>query len=189
MQAHDTEGARSASVALQAEFRWALLVGAVIVFLLGMMGYMSLHWIMMPAVRMETIDPTTLHLAGEFTEDQLGSVLEPDGSVTVRVVASQYSFTPACILVPAGAPVRFRATSADAVHGFSIAHTNVNVMLVPGYISNFDARFGQTGEMLMPCHEYCGVGHAAMWARVKVIARAEFDSRARQGGRLNCVER
>lgn len=189
MEAHDTEGDRSASVAARAEYRWALAVGAVIVVLLGMVGYMSLHWIMMPAVRMDTIDPATLHLAGEFTEDRLGSTLEPDGSVTVRVVASQYSFAPTCLLVPVGTPVRFRGTSADVVHGFSIAQTNVNLMLVPGYISNFHARFHRTGKMAMPCHEYCGVGHAAMWAHVQVIERADFLNRARQGGRLNCVER
>ena len=189
MQAQDTEGGRSARVAAQAEYRWALVAGAVIVFILGMIGYMSLHWIMMPAARMETIDPSTLHLAGDFTEDRLGSSLEPDGSVTVRVLANQYSFTPACVLVPVGTPVRFRGTSADVVHGFSIAQTNVNVMLIPGYISNFHTRFHKTGDMLMPCHEFCGVGHAAMWAHVKVIERADFIERARQGGRLDCVER
>jgi cytochrome c oxidase subunit 2 len=188
MQAHDTEGTHSADVAVQAEYRWALVSGAVILFLLVMIGYMSLHWIAMPSVRMETIDPSTLHLAGDFTEDRLGSTLEPDGSVTVRLLANQYSFTPTCVLVPVGMPVRFRGTSADVVHGFSIGQTNINVMLVPGYISNFHTRFHKTGEMLMPCHEFCGVGHAAMWAHVKVVSRADFMKRARQGGRLNCVE-
>ena len=189
MQAQDSEAARSDDVAVEAEFRWALLVGAVILFLLLMLGYMSLNWIAMPSVRMETIDPATLHLAGDFTEDRLGSTLEPDGTVTVRVIANQYSFTPTCVLVPVGMPVRFRGTSADVVHGFSIPQGNVNLMLVPGYISNFQTRFHKPGEMLMPCHEFCGVGHAAMWARVKVVPRADFMKRARYGRRLNCDER
>jgi len=179
-----------AHVAERAEARWAWIVGAIILFLVAMMAYMSLHWAAMPPVRTETVDPTTLHIAGEFVETNLGTAPEADGAVTVRLVANQYSFTPQCIVVPAGTPVRFRATAADVVHGFSIAHTNVNMMLIPGYVSNFQARFDQPGEHVMPCHEYCGVGHAAMWAHVKVVDKDEFQRlAAAQGGRrMSCVK-
>jgi cytochrome c oxidase subunit 2 len=121
----------SSDVAAKAELRWAVLVIAIIVLLLAMIVFMSLHWVMMPPSRLETIDPTTLHLAGEFTEEKLGTAVEPDGSVTVRIVGQQYSFTPQCVLIPANTPVTFRVTSADVVHGFIIAETNVNVMLEP----------------------------------------------------------
>ncbi len=33
----------------------------------------------MPQSRAETIDPTTLHINGEFIESNLGSAIEPDG--------------------------------------------------------------------------------------------------------------
>jgi cytochrome c oxidase subunit 2 len=177
-----------ASVAHAAEARWALLVGAIIVFLIGMIAAMSLHWAAMPPVRTETIDPGTLHIAGEFIETNLGSVAESDGTVTVRVLANQYSFTPSCLLVPKDTPVRIRGTAADVVHGFSISKTNVNLMLIPGYISNFRTRFEHTGEHVMPCHEYCGVGHAAMWARVKIVDKADFMRQAAGGRRLSCAE-
>lgn len=170
-----------------AERRWAWLVGAIVVSLLAMMAYMVLHWATMPPQRMETIDPGTLHLAGEFTEDNLGSALEADGSVTVRVLANQYAFTPACVLVPSDTPVTIRATSADVVHGFSVSNTNVNMMLVPGYIANVKARFSTPADLLMPCHEFCGIGHADMWAHVKVIDRAAFLARAKLMRRTNCV--
>jgi len=180
--------ATTSGVAERAELRWALLVMAIVALLVGMMVYMSLHWAGMPPSRVETIDPTTLHLAGEFVEDNLGTAVEPDGSVTVRVVGNQYSFTPQCLLVPTGTPVTIRATSADAVHGFNIARTNVNVMLVPGYVATFKTKFKEPADLTMPCHEFCGVGHAAMWARVKVIGKAEFDKRASSKRRLTCVE-
>ena len=41
----------------------------------------------------------------------------------------------------------------------------------------------------MPCHEYCGTGHEAMWARVQVLPREEFLAKARGGERLSCVPR
>jgi cytochrome c oxidase subunit 2 len=175
------------TVAARAETRWAWIVGAIIVFLTGMMAYMSLHWVTMPAQRMETIDPATLHLSGEFVEANLGSAREADGSVTVRLLASQYAFTPQCVLVPKDTPVHIRGTSSDVVHGFSISETNVNVMLAPGYISNFSARFPRAGEFVMPCHEFCGIGHAAMWARVKVVEADAF-ARAMKNGRASCVD-
>jgi cytochrome c oxidase subunit II len=178
----------SGRVAERAELRWALLVVSIVVVLIGMMVYMSLHWATMPPARVEAIDPTTLHLAGEFVEDNLGTAAEPDGSVTVRVVGNQYSFTPQCLLVPTDTPVKFRGTSADVVHGFNIAMTNVNLMLVPGYIATFKTKFKQPADLVMPCHEFCGVGHAAMWAHVKVIDKAEFYKQASGERRLSCVK-
>lgn len=177
-----------AAVAHAAESRWAILVGLIIAFLVGMIAYMSVHWAAMPPVRTETIDPGTLHISGEFIETNLGSVAEADGTVTVRVLANQYSFTPSCLLVPKDTPIHIRGTAADVVHGFSVGQSNVNLMLVPGYISNFRTRFENTGEHMMPCHEYCGVGHAAMWARVKIIEKAEFMRQAAGGRRLSCAE-
>jgi cytochrome c oxidase subunit 2 len=180
---HNHGEAASAS----AEKRWALAVGAIVAMLLAMLAYMILHWATMPPQRMETIDPGTLHLAGEFTEDNLGSTVEGDGSVTVRVLANQYAFTPNCIVVPSDTPVTIRATSADVIHGFSVTNTNVNLMLVPGYIATVKARFPAPADLLMPCHEFCGTGHAAMWAHVKVVDKAAFLARAKLSRRTNCV--
>jgi cytochrome c oxidase subunit 2 len=87
-------------------------------------------------------------------------------------VGQQFSFTPQCILVPTGTPISFRATSADVVHGFLIEHTNINSMLVPGYVSVLPAKFDAPGEHPMPCQEFCGIGHEGMWAKVKVIDKA-----------------
>ena len=74
--------------------------------------------------------------SGEFIESNLGSAVEADGSVTVRAIGQQYSFTPQCVVVPADTPITFRATSADVVHGLLIEGTNINTMLVPGYVSD-----------------------------------------------------
>ncbi|WP_144156228.1 cytochrome C oxidase subunit II [Paraburkholderia sp. BCC1885] len=177
-----------ADVAARVEWRWAMLVVSIIAVLVAMVIFIGLHWAMMPPSRVETVNPTTLHIAGEFIESNLGSAVEPDGSVTVRMIGQQYSFTPQCILVPAGTPITFRATSADDVHGLLITNTNVNSMLVPGYVSTFKTTFDKPGDHLMPCHEYCGVGHEGMWANVKVIDKASFFRMASNSRRLSCVK-
>jgi cytochrome c oxidase subunit 2 len=182
----------SHDVAERIEKRWAMLVVAIIAVLVIMVIYTGLHWAMMPPSRVETVRPETLHVSGEFIESNLGSAVEPDGSVTVRIVAQQYSFTPQCLLVPAGVPITFRATSSDVVHGFLITNTNINSMLEPGYVATFKTTFAQPAEHLMPCHEFCGSGHQGMWAHVKVIDRDEFMKLAEalpaSSRRLSCVK-
>jgi cytochrome c oxidase subunit 2 len=128
-----------------------------------------------PSSNVEVIDPLTLHLEGEFVESNLGTALEPDGSVTVRIVAEQYEFVPPCVRVPAVTPVKFRVTSADVVHGFLIPDTNVNTMVVPGFVSEVRTSFAAPGEYAMPCHEFCGFGHQAMWAHVSVLPKEQFE--------------
>ncbi len=184
-QAH----AQAEAVAIAAERRWVFVVAAIIAVLLLMMVFTGLHWAAMPPSRVETVDINTLHLKGEFVESNLGTAVDADGKVTVRLIAQQYSFEPQCIVVPAEVPVTFRGTATDAIHGFIVGRTNANTMLVPGFVATFTTSFHKTGEQLMPCHEYCGTGHEAMWARVQVLPREEFLARARPGERMNCVPR
>jgi cytochrome c oxidase subunit 2 len=178
----------SSAVAARAESRWATFAIALLVVIVVMAAIGGIRYATMPQYQVETIDPSTLHISGEFVETNLGSAVEPDGSVTVRIVGQQYSFTPQCILVSTKTPLVFRATSADAIHGFLIEGSNINTMLIPGYISSLPARFDQPGEHLMPCQEFCGVGHQAMWAKVKVIDKAEFFKLGASKRRLSCVD-
>jgi cytochrome c oxidase subunit 2 len=184
MSDHD-EGA---AVAARIERRWTIMSAGLVGLLIGMAIFAGIHKATMPQAWVETANPQTLHISGEFIESNLGSAVEPDGSVTVRAVGQQFSFTPQCILVPTGTPVTFRATSSDVVHGFLIDHTNINAMLVPGYISVLPAKFDKPGEHPMPCQEFCGMGHEGMWAKVKVIDKAAFFKMAADRRRLTCVE-
>ena len=170
------------------EHRWAAVSVAIMVLLVVMATFAGLFHAAMPQSRVEIVDPRTLHLRGEFIESNLGSALEPDGSITVRGIGQQYSFTPSCIVVPADTPITFRTTSADVVHGFLITGSNINLMLVPGYVSSLNARFETAGERLMPCVEFCGIGHEGMWGRIKVIGKAAFARLTVRQRRLNCVE-
>ena len=176
-----------AAVAERVERRWATISVLIIVFLAGMAAFAGIHQATMPQASVETTDPTTIHLQGEFIESNLGSALEPDGSVTVRAIGQQYSFSPSCIVVPAQTPLTFRAASADVVHGILIQGTNVNTMLVPGYVSVLKATFDKPGDHLMPCQEFCSVGHEGMWGRVKVVDKQEFLSEMADKRRLSCA--
>jgi len=182
---HETPGARLAD---RIERRWATVVILIMAVFVVVAAFAGIHQATMPQARVETINPTRLHLGGEFVETNLGSAVEPDGAVTVRAIGQQYSFTPECIVVPTDSLITFRVASADVVHGFLIEGTNINAMLVPGYVSTIEARFDKPGDHLMPCQEFCGAGHEGMWARVKVIDKASFFKMAAEQRRLTCVE-
>jgi cytochrome c oxidase subunit 2 len=188
MTSSESTHGESANVAARIERRWATLSVAIVGLLVGMATFIGIHQATMPQGHVETADPKTLHLSGEFIESNLGSALEPDGSVTVRAIGQQYSFTPQCIVVPSETPVTLRATSSDVVHGLLIEGTNINTMLVPGYVSELPISFKATGEHVMPCQEFCGIGHQGMWGKVKVVDKAAFAGMMASRRRLTCVD-
>src|SRR5262249_32339866 len=125
---------------------WAGSMTAITLLLVGVVVYTSAHWGFHPPSQVETIDSTSLHEGGEFSEANLGTVIAPDGSAVVRVVAKQSGFVPDCLVVPAGKPVTIRLASADVVHGFLVQGTNVNAMVVPGYVTTVHTMFKDPGE-------------------------------------------
>jgi cytochrome c oxidase subunit II len=136
----------------------------------------------------EGLDPTTLHLHGEFVESNLGAAEGPAGSLTVRMIAQQFVFVPQCVLVPAGVPITFRVTSADAVHMLSFPGTNYGLKAVPGEVNEATFTFAKPGEFKVPCHEFCGAGHYAMRGQLHVVPRDQFASLL-PGERRTCEPR
>ena len=168
------DGTVPETVVVRTEERWVTIMVAMLVIMMVIIVLTSFAGALHPASNVEVIDSRTLHLRGEFVESNLGTAMEPDGSVTVRLIAEQYDFVPRCVVVPADTPVRFRLTSSDVIHGFILPDTNVNSMVVPGFVAEVRTRFSKSGNYLMPCHEYCGLGHQAMWAQVKVVPWDQF---------------
>jgi cytochrome c oxidase subunit II len=168
------------------ERRWAGISIGIIVLLAVLAAFAGIHRATMPQSIVETIELRIVHMQGEFVETNLGSELEADGSVTVRAVGQQYSFNPTCMVVPTNTPITLRATSPDVIHGFLIEGTNINTMLIPGYVSVLSAKFDKPGDHLMPCQEFCGVGHEGMWAKVRVIEKQEFQNLAARQKRVSC---
>ena len=169
-----SDGIVPQEVVARTEKSWLMVMAAMLVVMMAIIVVTGIMGALHPASNVEVIDPLTLHLQGEFVESNLGTAAEPDGSVTVRIVAEQYDFVPRCVRVPVNTPVKFRLTSADAVHGFLLPNTNVNTMVVPGFVSEVRTSFAAPGEYAMPCNEFCGLGHHAMWAHVSAVQQDQF---------------
>ena len=169
------------------EKRWLALMLTMLGVMLAVIVVTGITHALNPPSNVETIDPTTLHLGGEFAESNLGTAAEADGSVTVRLVGEQYSFVPECTQVPVDTPVKFRLTSTDVVHGFLLPSTNVNTMVVPGFVADVRTTFTRPGVYDMPCNEFCGYGHQGMWSRVRVLPKDQFPHLA-ANERTSCAQ-
>jgi cytochrome c oxidase subunit 2 len=172
---------------LRTELLWAFGVGIFVAAALGTIVFTALSISVNPPSNVERLDPKTLHLSGEFAEQNLGTSVGPDGRVTVRAIATQFMFAPRCIAVPANRPVTLRFASPDVIHGLLITGTNVNTMVVPGFVAQVHTEFTRTGDLLMPCHEYCGIGHSEMLSTVQVLPDDQF--KPGPDGRVSCAQR
>jgi cytochrome c oxidase subunit II len=172
---------------LKTELWWTALVTVIITAIMLAIIYAGIVHHINPPSNSETVDPKTLHLTGEFTEGNLGTRVEAGNQVTSRIVATQFAFQPQCIVVPANRTVTLRFATPDVIHGILVTGTNVNTMIVPGYVSQVHTVFTRTGDLLMPCHEFCGLGHSQMWATVRVVPENEF--KPDPDGRASCDPR
>lgn len=150
--------------------KWWLTFGisALIIFL-SIVGIQAFHQGHKPPSEKAFVDPERVSETEPFTKPGLHKVQGKDWDYELVIVAAAFSFTPGEVEIPKGAKVKIIATTRDVVHGFEIAGTNVNMMLEPGYISEYVTTFNKTGEFLIICNEYCGTGHHMMSARIKVV--------------------
>lgn len=119
-----------------------------------------------PPSGMQQVDPTKVAQTPPF--DRPGLRRLSDGSYEAYYVAQVFEFTPRLLAIPVGGKVTFYVTSADVVHGFFIPDTDINMMVVPGWVNSQQHTFTHRGEYLLICHEYCGIDHQDMFAKIEV---------------------
>jgi len=169
----------------RSELRWGVITAISVSIIMVAVIFAGVVMHINPPSNIERVNPQDLHLSAEFTEANLGTKVEATGQITARIVATQFAFVPRCVLLPADTPVTIRLSSPDVIHGILVSGTNVNTMVVPGYVSQVHTVFRRTGDLLMPCHEYCGLGHSEMMATVRVVPKNDF--RPGPDGRATCA--
>jgi len=144
------------------------LVLAVIIILGSMIvtGYQAFSQGMGPPSHKETIDPQNVDNIAPFDNPGVFEIGENEYEVVMTL--QLFSFIPGDIEVPVGSTVHFTMTSKDVVHGFQVAGTNLNAMVMPGHIQKISQTFNEPGEYLVLCNEYCGSGHQLMSTTITV---------------------
>ncbi|MGM8214611.1 cytochrome c oxidase subunit II [Bacillaceae bacterium W0354] len=139
---------------------WLTVSSLMIIGFTLVIGYQAFAEGMGPPSEKILIDPQKVDTTEPFDQPGIKQIGENEYEVVMTLQI--FSFTPMELEFPAGSTVHFTLTSKDVVHGFQVAGTNINAMVMPGYVSKITQKFDEPGEYLVLCNEYCGAGHQLM---------------------------
>jgi cytochrome c oxidase subunit 2 len=80
------------------------------------------------------------------------------------------------LVLPLGQEVRFTMRSVDVIHSFWVPNFGQKMDAVPGITTEILVTPDRLGEFTVVCTELCGLGHATMRAKARVVEQAEFDA-------------
>ncbi len=104
----------------------------------------------------------------------------------VKVIGQQFTWkfvysdygdaTSGELVLPVGRETRFTMTSVDVIHSFWVPNFGQKQDAVPGIETTILVTPTRTGEFAVVCAELCGLGHATMRAKARVVTQSEFDA-------------
>ena len=84
------------------------------------------------------------------------------------------------LVLPIGRETRFTMRSVDVIHSFWVPNFGQKMDAVPGIDTEILVTPNALGDFAVVCAELCGLGHATMRARARVVTPAEFESWIRE---------
>lgn len=94
-------------------------------------------------------------------------VVEPPPGSHVYLLGRMWSWMP-ILKLKKGVEYTVHLSSADINHGFSLFPININIQVVPGYDYGLRMTPNESGEFMIICNEFCGIGHHLMIGKVLV---------------------
>jgi len=108
-----------------------------------------------------------------------------DDALQVRAIGQQFAWTfeypehgdfeTGELVLPVGRQAEFTMEALDVIHSFWVPSFGQKQDAVPGIETKILVTPTRTGEFAVVCTELCGLGHATMRAKARVVTRAEFD--------------
>ena len=117
----------------------------------------------------------TLAVVGAAMTSGIGSGWSPrrvaaaEQPQVIEIKAKKYEFSPSQITLKKGAPVVLRLSSEDRAHGFFIKPLGVDADIQPGQVTDVPITPDATGEYVVICDHYCGLGHGNMKMTLNVV--------------------
>ncbi len=81
---------------------------------------------------------------------------------TISMIAKQWAFEPAKIVVKQGDTVILEVISTDVDHGFLLPGYGINLELKPGQTKTVTFVATKKGTFTFSCNVFCGSGHGSM---------------------------
>ena len=134
-----------------------------------------------------TAIPTVIALTMFYVgwQSYLGLREVPEDAIEIEVAGQMYSWiflyendkeTENELVVPLGKAVKLNITSWDVLHSFYIPSYRIKVDAVRGLMTYAWFNADKIGEYDILCTEFCGVDHAYMTAKLKIVPEDEYNS-------------
>jgi cytochrome c oxidase subunit II len=108
-----------------------------------------------------------------------------NNALQVRAIGQQFAwqfeypgrgdFESGELVLPVNQEAVFTMEAVDVIHSFWVPNFGQKMDAVPGIETTIVVTPTRTGEFAVICAELCGLGHATMRAKARVVTRAEFD--------------
>jgi len=90
------------------------------------------------------------------------------------VYPEYHNLTSGELVLPAGRQAHFTLTSVDVIHSFWVPQWGQKQDAVPGITTTIYVTPKRPGEFAVICTELCGLGHATMRAKARVVTPTQF---------------
>ena len=108
-----------------------------------------------------------------------------DDALQVKAIGQQFAwkfaypehgdFETGQLVLPVGRQAEFTMEAVDVIHSFWVPNFGQKMDAVPGIETTILVTPKHTGEFAVVCTELCGLGHATMRAKARVVTEAEFN--------------
>ena len=149
---------------------------------------LEIYWTAIPAVLVTAISVVSAIVLAK--NDDAGP-----NPLRIAVTAQQFAWkfeypgddpvTSGTLVLPLEESVKLTLRSLDVIHAFWIPEMGQKSDAVPGVETTLVLTPTRIGSYSLVCAELCGLGHALMRARVRVVERAEYEAflaREAEGG-------
>jgi cytochrome c oxidase subunit 2 len=79
------------------------------------------------------------------------------------------------LVLPVGRPVDLVLRAQDVIHGFFIPGMRLKQDAIPGMSGHLQFTPVVPGDYEILCSQVCGLGHARMQARLRVLPQADYE--------------
>jgi cytochrome c oxidase subunit 2 len=80
------------------------------------------------------------------------------------------------LVLPVDRPAQFTMSALDVIHSFWVPNFGQKMDAVPGIETEIVVTPTRIGEYEVVCAELCGLGHATMRAKARVVSEADFEA-------------
>jgi cytochrome c oxidase subunit II len=139
---------------------------------------LEIAWTAVPAILVIALGIVSAFVLSENGEAR-------DDALQVRAIGQQFAwkfeypehgeFSSGELVLPVDRQAHFTMEAVDVLHSFWVPNFGQKMDAVPGIETEINVTPTRTGEYEVVCAELCGLGHATMRAKARVVTQAEFD--------------